>query len=233
MKTVGVYIGLMHMIALNDVTDGLQMSGCNWPVFNGVWNYENYGPSPHETHYTKDFGSYIATLSHDNTTYSNGNWWVIGWGSERDGNVHEMACSAPDYSDLWNCGTDHWWYWHNGWHRDPDCQVVNSSVGASTGSSDTVNADDHGPVPIDSTHSTEDSHSFDELIPLIIGSAVGTLVIVAVLAFLVVTKVIDCMGTNMSESSHSEENEVEMAELVDASEVTAEAGAPTVNVETV
>merc|ERR1719242_2245439 len=103
------------MVSAQSSGRDVTLSNCDWSTFNGVYN----SPAP-----DKNFSMESSTTSQtaylwkDTDTYSIPHW-VIGWGFEYNGNKHQMACGANRLSD---CVAGEWWYFHNGWNADEDCE---------------------------------------------------------------------------------------------------------------
>jgi len=216
------------LVAFGDIVSGLELKKCYWSAFN-----REYSPSYTYVSTNRDYQSvYFATTKFsgntariwlDTTTYNNGDWWIVGWGY--NGNEHQMACGQ---SSILHCQAGDWWYWYNGWHKDAKCAVYDTSDGAATGSggssgssgsggsgnsnmnaassSGTAIADGQaqGPIPIESG---DDAQSFDDFIPIIIGSAIGIMVVTAIVTVVVVKR---------KRKRVSDEQEVEMKEVVSA-----------------
>lgn len=201
-------ICIAFLVLFSDIATGLTLTGCVWSAFNGQWVYQYILDGPfeyqHDGKYTKEFYSQTAYLWQDTDTYSNGDWWVIGWGFEYNGNLHQMACGRPDVMD---CGAGDWWYWYGGWYRDESCAVDNPSAGASA--SDTVPMDDQfGPIAIESAD--DDDVHFTDFIPMIVGAAVGVVMVAAIVTLVVVM---------VKRKRASKEDEVEMEEVGSAPKV--------------
>jgi len=221
----GILIGFL--IAFGDIVSGFKLKKCYWSAFNREYLSEDGAIISYENEYfaTKKFSGYTARIWLDTTTYSNGDYWVVGWGFDYNGNEHQMACGK---SNIFDCQAGDWWYWYNGWWKDEQCFVygVGGSVAGGSGgssgssgsggsgnsnmnaasSSGTAIADGQaqGPIPIESG---DDAQSFDDFIPIIIGSAIGIMVVTAIVTVVVVKR---------KRKRVSDEQEVEMKEVVSA-----------------
>lgn len=201
----------------HSLEEEITLVNCVWSAFNRDYTYWDKYPGYFAT--TK-YSGYTARIVKDTTTYTDGDWWVVGWGFKYNGNYHQMACGKFDIMDCNRRGD--WWYWYNGWYKDESCAVYPTSavnyiessgtdwnVGASASSSGSPTADDQaqGPIPIDSG---DDAQSFDDFIPIIIGAAVGVMVVTAIVTVVVVKR---------KRKRVSNEEEVEMKEVVSAPNV--------------
>jgi len=213
----GILIGFL--IAFGDIVNGLELKKCYWSAFNREYLSEDGAIISYENEYfaTKKFSGYTARIWLDTTSYNNGDYWVVGWGFDYNGNEHQMACGE---SSIFDCQAGDWWYWYNGWYKDEKCFVYNPSgedspyanggggtegvVNAASSGTAIADGQAQGPIPIESG---DDAQSFDDFIPNIIGAAVGVMVVTAIVTVVVVKR---------KRKRVSDEQEVEMKEVVSA-----------------